>query len=80
MLRDVPEFRDLNNKDFVFLFWHYTVGYVVPPRIRNKLVDPESIRRMKQKLVEENPELAPHEEITMEKLYKKWGIEEYLTE
>lgn len=80
MLKDVSDFRNLSNRDFVFTFWHYVHGYSIPPRMRKELTDPETIRRVKQKLVEENPAYAPTEEITIEKIYKKWGVEEWVTQ
>ena len=79
MLKNIPEFKDLNNKDFVFTYWHFTAGYVVPPAMRKMLTDPETIRRVKQKLVETNPEFEPSQEVQIEKIWKKYGVEEWVT-
>lgn len=80
MLKDVPEFRNLSNKDFVFTFYHYYNGYLIPTRMRRELVDPETVRRCKQLLVAENPIYAPDEEVSIEKIYKEWGVMEFVTE
>ncbi|KKN75468.1 hypothetical protein LCGC14_0380890 [marine sediment metagenome] len=56
ILNDVPDSNNLSNKEFVFLYLHYVHGFVVPPKLRKVLTDFESIRRMHQKLVEDEPE------------------------
>ena len=71
LLREIPVFRSLTNKQFVFAFWHYSFGFspgmVLDTVTYNQLTDPESIRRCKQKVVENHPELQASDEM----LYKK---------
>ena len=77
MLTNIPELRELNNKDFVFTYWHFTMGYVIPPALRKKMVDPETIRRGKQLICEHHPELKPKgEDINYAKMLKEWGYRE----
>ena len=56
ILTKVPEARNLNNKAFIFFYWNIITDYVVPPKVRPLLTDPETIRRAKQKVVESNPD------------------------
>ena len=56
------------------------MAYVIPPQMRRLLADPETIRRAKQKVVENNPMLGPQEEgsLDLAKIGKKWGVEEWV--
>lgn len=79
ILENIPAFRELTNKQFVFAFWHYnnnfTTGMQLDARTYLALPDPESITRAKRKCVEENKDLGPTNEKTIdEKLAKEWGI------
>jgi len=56
VLEKIPNARNIPNKGFVFLYWQIFSNYVVPPKIRKELTDPETIRRCKQKVVEDAPE------------------------
>ena len=79
MLDDIPEFRNLTNKEFVFVYWHYHDGYVVPPQVRKHLTEPDTIRRAKQKLVEENPKYLPDSNTQAHKETKEMATKEYVT-
>ena len=81
ILQQIPDSRELTNKEFVFFYWHYTAHYVVPPQVRAMLTDPETVRRVKQKILEkEHPDWKPKDqELTEAKLMKKWGVEEWVT-
>jgi len=55
ILVNIPETRNLKNKDFVFFFWHMVHRLnIVNNETIKKLTDPESIRRCRQALVQEN--------------------------
>ncbi len=78
LLKEIPEFRNYTNKEFVFAFWHYNFGYVPPLDVYIKLTDPETIRRCKQKVVEQNPTLNASEKLNHKKSIKKGAIEEWV--
>lgn len=85
ILTNIPAFRNLTNKQFVFAFWHYnnnfTTGMTLDARTYLSLPDPESIRRCKQKIVQHNPELGPNDERFIdEKLAKEYGIWQWVTD
>jgi len=81
LLTEIPEFRNYTNKDFVFAFWHYNnnfcPGMKLEIPIYTELADPETIRRCKQKVVEENPELGA-DKIQSFKNIKQKAIEDWV--
>lgn len=55
LLENIPETRNMPNKDFVFLYYSmFNKLSIISNESIKSLVDPESIRRMKQDLVEQN--------------------------
>jgi len=77
ILEDVPDARNLENKEFVYLYLHYVFGLVISPRLRRELDDFETIRRTHQKLVEEDSEkYGP----TDPEFIKQKGIKEVATQ
>jgi len=84
LLTEIPKFRDLDNKPFVFAYWHYNnnfcPGMMLDIPTYSQLTDPESIRRCKQKVVENNPTLAASDKLTSLKNTKRGAIEEWLTQ
>lgn len=85
ILKNIPAFRNLTNKQFVFAFWHYnnnfTTGMQLDARTYLALPDPESIRRCRQKIVQHNPDLGPEDERFIdEKLHKEWGTLQWVTD
>ena len=84
LLTNIKFLRNFPNKDFVFAYWVFCDGLkwnriITKEAVRN-LTDPESIRRVKQKLVEKNHDLyGPNNEIYIdEKISKQLGIMEYV--
>jgi len=83
LLENIPAFRELENKQFIFAFWHYEhnfcPGMVLDMQTFVKLEDPETIRRAKQKIVENNPDLGPtNDKLLIEKACKKGALEEWI--
>jgi len=82
LLTEIPKFRDLGNKQFIFAYWHYNdnfcPGMILDIQTYHNLTDPETIRRCKQKCVEQNPLLAASNEVNEFKNTKKSAIEEWL--
>jgi len=82
LLEEIPQFRELTNKQFVFAYWHYNNGFCPGMELHIStyydLTDPETIRRCKQKVVETNPDLAASDEVTDKKSEKKLAVEEWL--
>lgn len=57
LLENIPETRDMKNKDFVFFYWHMVHRLnIVNNQVIKELTDPESIRRCRQLLVQHNKE------------------------
>lgn len=53
ILENIPETRNLKNKDFVFFYWHMVHKLnIVNNEVIKHLTDPESIRRCRQLLVQ----------------------------
>lgn len=84
LLTNIKYLRNFPNKDFVFAYWVFCDGLIwnkplTQAGVRN-LMDPETIRRVKQKLVEKNPETYGPiaEDIVLEKEAKQFGIMEYV--
>ncbi len=84
LLTEIPEFRNYTNKQFVFAYWHYNNNFCPGMKLEiptyQELVDPETIRRCKQKVVADNPELTPDEKTESFKGIKKTAIEEWVTQ
>ena len=84
LLEEIPQFRDLTNKQFIFAYWHYNNGFCPGMTLDiptySQLTDPETIRRCKQKVVENNPTLAASDKMSNLKNTKKIAIEEWLTQ
>ena len=57
ILENIPETRNMKNKDFVFLYYDLVSKLsIITNDVIKRLDDPESIRRCKQLLAEENPD------------------------
>jgi hypothetical protein len=57
ILENIPETKDMKNKDFVFFYWHMVHRLnIVNNEVIRQLTDPESIRRCRQLLVQHNKE------------------------
>ena len=57
ILTNIPETRNMKNKDFVFLYWHLVSKLnIVSNEVIKHLKDPESIRRCRQLLVQHEPD------------------------
>ena len=71
--------RNYSNQEFIFSYWEYFCGLKIPEYIRKTLVEPETIRRVKQKLVERDPkQYGPFDrEILNEKFLKEQKFMEY---
>ena len=83
LLENIPETRNMKNKDFVFLYYHlFHKLNVISNAVLKELVDPESIRRMKQDLVLLNPEkYGPIDEnVIYEKHLKENATYQYVME
>jgi hypothetical protein len=85
LLEEIPELRNYGNKDFVFAYWHYNNNFCPGMKLEipvyKELNDPESIRRCKQKVVENNPHLkSTDESLNNAKSTKKIAIEEWVTQ
>ena len=53
ILINIPETRNLKNKDFVFFYWHLVSKLnIISNEVIKSLDDPESIRRCRQLLVQ----------------------------
>ena len=79
MLEKIPQTRNLRNLAFVFAFYHFTIdlkiGAVFTEKMFLKMKDSESIRRCKQKLVEENDQYKAFDpDFIEEKNLKELGI------
>ena len=83
ILENIPESRNLKNKDFVFLYWHLVSKLnIISNDIIKRLDDPESIRRCRQLLVQHNKEKygATNQEHLTEKVLKESGTYQYVME
>ena len=63
ILRNLEWSRNLTNWEFVRLYWHITHGFCTGMRWTNRIIpdltEPMSIRRAKNQVVKDHPELAP---------------------
>lgn len=83
ILENIPETRNLKNKDFVFFYWHMVSKLnIVNNEIIKHLTDPESIRRCRQLLVQHDfDKYGPtNQEILTEKALKESGTYQYVME
>lgn len=84
LLEEIPQFRDLTNKQFVFAYWHYNNNFCPGMKLEipvyTKLTDPETITRCKRKVVENNPTLAASETLSNLKNAKQVAIMEWVTQ
>jgi len=83
ILENIPETRNMKNKDFVFFYWHMVSRLnVISNEIISKLDDPESIRRCRQLLVQHNKEKygETSQDFTDEKKLKENGTYQYVME
>lgn len=79
ILKNIPTTRNLSNKQFVFAYWDlehdFKIGTTLTSQTYLTLTDPETICRVKRKLVENNEEYRPYDAaLTYEKYEKELGI------
>ena len=79
LLENIGILRNCSNQEFIFSYWEYFCGLKIPEYIRKTLVEPETIRRVKQKLVERDPkQYGPlNKRILDWKFLKEQKIKEY---
>ena len=83
ILENIPETRNMKNKDFVFFYWHMVHRLnIVNNEVIKQLTDPESIRRCRQLLVQHNKEKygETNLEMTHEKYQKENATYQYVME
>ena len=83
ILENIPETRNMKNKDFVFFYWHMVHRLnIVNNEVIKHLTDPESIRRCRQLLVQHNKEKYGETslEMTHEKYQKENATYQYVME
>ena len=83
ILENIPETKDLKNKDFVFFYWHLVSKLnIISNEVIKKLDDPESIRRCRQLLVQHNPEKydSSNQEHLTEKALKESATYQFVME
>ena len=83
ILENIPESRNLKNKDFVFLYWHFVSKLnIISNDVIKTLDDPESIRRCRQLLVQHNREKygPDNEELLKEKTMKENATYQFVLE
>lgn len=83
ILENIPETKELKNKDFVFFYWHLVSKLtMITNRTIKDLDDPESIRRCRQLLVQHNPERygPKNQEHLTEKTLKESATYSYVLE
>lgn len=83
ILENIPETKEMLNKDFVFFYWHMVSKLtIISNNIISKLDDPESIRRCRQLLVQHNPEKygPKNQEFLTEKHKKEDATYQYVLE
>ena len=75
ILENIPETKEMLNKDFVFFYWHLVSKLnIISNDVIKTLDDPESIRRCRQLLVQHNPEkYAPKNETFLTEKDKKYN-------
>ena len=81
---NVPALIEMRNKYFIFAYWQYCDDFHLyqhlTPEVKIRVTDPESIRRARQLLAQENPKYkAKEDEFVAEKDKKQSAIEEYVT-
>ena len=83
ILENIPESRNMKNKDFVFLYWNLVSKLnIVSNEVIKTLDDPESIRRCRQLLAQHNKEKygATNQEHLTEKALKESGTYQFVLE
>ena len=83
ILENIPESKEMKNKDFVFFYWHLVSKLnIINNDIISRLDDPESIRRCRQLLVQHNPEKygPKNQEHLTEKALKESATYSYVLE
>jgi len=84
LLKEIPQFRELTNKEFLFAYWHINFGFAPGMKLEIpvyvKLTDPETVTRCKRKVVENNPTLAAAEKLSNLKNTKEIAIMEWVTQ
>jgi hypothetical protein len=82
LLENIKYLRNLNNLGFVISYWELACGIKFTEEQKRKMVDPEVIRRSKQKLVEHNPEKYGEFSPTVQeqKIIKQYSMEQWIIE
>jgi len=82
LLENIKYLRNLNNLGFVISYWELVCGIKFTDEQKRKMIDPEVIRRSKQKLVEHNQEkygeFSPS--FQEQKILKQYAMEEFILE
>lgn len=80
LLENIKYLRNLNNLGFVISYWELVCGIKFTEDQKRRMIDPEVIRRSKQKLVEKNPEKYGEFSPTVQeqKIIKQFSIEEWI--
>ena len=84
MYEGIGGYENYSNKAFIFAYWHYNnrfcTGMILDVKTYNYLDDPESIRRMRQKFVEKNPQYQVNDKMVEYGRAIKFGaIMEFVT-
>lgn len=83
ILENIPETKELKNKDFVFFYWHMVHKLnIINNQVIKELTDPESIRRSRQLLVQHNRDKygPTNQDFIDEKYDKESGTYQYVME
>ena len=82
LLKNIKYLRNLKNLGFVVAYWELMCGLKFTEEQKKKMIDPEVIRRIKQKMVEKDPELYGNFSPTFEeqKEIKQYAITEWIVE
>lgn len=85
MYENIGGFENYCNKAFVFAYWHYNnnfcTGMTLDVKTYKYLDDPESIRRMRQKFVEKNPQYKVNDKLVEHARMVKFGaIVDFVTQ
>jgi len=81
---NLPDLIEMRNKYMVFAYWQYCDGFslynALTPEVKIKATDPETIRRARQLLAQEDPKYkSKNDEFNEEKDKKQSAIEEYVS-
>ena len=84
LIKEVPGFKNLTNKQFVFAYWHYVFGFcpgmVLDIVTYKNLTDPETVTRCKRKVMENNPSIIVNDQLQAKKNTKQVAIMEWVTQ